>query len=519
MDEYWPNTVQVSATSDSSLSSHYSYPTSNIMNYITSEEYAADKRAKNALITATFAKKCASSSSTDIPIFQKIHQALQANDGSKIQATVLSGGVTNYSYKISVTNHPHLVVFAKLCFEYMSWDPDNSAGVFDLQRTTNEYTIMKIVSKIKPDCVVAPLALWDMEHEGQSMKLLITEWAAMTDEQIANQFIEGIVDVRVAPKLADTLAAIHTIPDIDPNHNEQAKVFVVGMMGALVDYVKETSCGTSSTPPKDRTEKYMLDVGSEIMIKITKDQQFDYRNKRDCLQHGDSHVFNILVEAKPSIEKLEAFGPNGAVVQCDWELAFVGPKGLDVGVLLSYPIMCQVVHALNGHTDSIESINKFIVALLDRYEERMVEAGKTPEEISDIMRSMVGWCGCFHFQVFYFLRVFLDTLPVNSEADRELVRDSMGILGLKLIRLCYDKDFFAAKGSSSEEVRQKFMSLVDEEVTGVAQSRIVGSKRRMQARKSSMLRANNRRVSDAAIALGLSSRGLSSLSLIEDSVE
>lgn len=128
-------------------------------------------------------------------------------------------------------------------------------------------------------------------------------------------------------------------------------------------------------------------------------------------------------------------------------------------------------------------------------------AGKTKEEISDILRYVVGWLRCFHFQVYYFLRAFLDTLPCNSEEDRELVRDTTGILGLKLTRLCYDNHFLV-EGASSEEVRQKFMSLVEEEVTGTAQS-MLGSKRRMQSRKSSMLRANNRRVSDAAMTSGL----------------
>jgi hypothetical protein len=272
------------------------------------------------------------------------------------------------------------------------------------------------------------------------------------------------------------------------------------MMDKVVEYVAErTSSSTSkSTSPTNRTERYMAEMGN-IMTKLVQNQQFEYSNNRDCLQHGDSHVFNILVEAKPSIEKLEAFGPNGDVVQCDWEMAFVGPRGLDVGVLLSYPIMCQIAHGINGHTDSIESIKTFIVTLLDSYEERLAEAGKTPAEISDILRSVVGWCGCFHFQVYYFLRAFLDTVPVNSEEDRELVRDITGILGLKLTRLCYDHDFLA-EGASSEEVRQKFMSLVDEEVTGTAHL-ILGSKRRMQTRKSSMLRTNNRRVSDAAMTL------------------
>ena len=44
-------------------------------------------------------------------------------------------------------------------------------------------------------------------------------------------------------------------------------------------------------------------------------------HKRDCLIHSDAHTFNVLVEAKPSIEELETFGPYGTMVLCDWEMA------------------------------------------------------------------------------------------------------------------------------------------------------------------------------------------------------
>lgn len=64
------------------------------------------------------------------------------------------------------------------------------------------------------------------------------------------------------------------------------------------------------------------------------------------------------------------------------------------------------------------------------------------------------------------------------------------------------------------EVRRVFMSLLEEEVAGIAQSRSPGMQRR---RLSSSLRASNRRVSDASLALiAFSSRNLSLLSVEED---
>ena len=483
-------------------------------NYLTSEEFESDKRAKTSLVTSFLKDKFASaaieeSSSSTIPLFREIHQAIEAkNDNSELKADVLTGGVTNYSYKVYVTNHPELCIFAKLSFAYAAWNPDRSAH-FDLQRTSNEYEIMNTFSTHKPECVVAPLACYDIEHDGQKMKLLVTEFAK-ADEQFANQHIEGSVDIRLAPKLADMLATIHNMQGIDPSFNDQCKLNVSGLNELILKYVKETSC--ASTTPKDRTEKYMVETGGDVMIKAVQTMHYEYLNCRDCLQHGDCHVFNTLVESKPSIEKLEAFGPNGDFVQCDWEMSFVGPKGLDVGVCLSYPIMCMMVHAKNGHTDAVLSIKTYAATLLDCYEQRMVEAGKTYEEMFDIMRHAVGWCGCFFFQVFYYLRVFLDTLPVNSEDDREFIRDTMGALGLKMIRVCYDNDF-CTEISRSVEVRRVFMSLLEEEVASIAQSRSPG----LQPRRLSSLRASNRRVSDASLTLmAFTSRNLSLLSVEED---
>eukprot|EP00985_Skeletonema_marinoi_P011413 scaffold5434_cov92-Skeletonema_marinoi.AAC.1 len=68
-----------------------------------------------------------------------------------------------------------------------------------------------------------------------------------------------------------------------------------------------------------------------------------------------------------------------------------GPKGRDVGLALSFPIGCMVAHALGGHLDANESINAFIISLLDSYAACMSEAGKSPEEVASIIRNVTGW--------------------------------------------------------------------------------------------------------------------------------
>ena len=275
-----------------------------------------DKLMKKTLLIDIITKECASSSHD---ILKKIYAAVFSsnNDGSKLEATILSGGYTNYSYKVYVDKHPNICIFAKLCFEYALWNPDKSAH-YDLQRTVNEYEIMLASHKKTPNSVVLPLAVLDTKQNDQNMKVLITEWSA-ADEQFCNQFIDGSVDSRIAPQLANTLAELHLITDFDPNFNENVKPCMQSMLDNTMK-PPAVEASRKTTNPKDRTETYCSSLGEELVTKIM-DASISNYHQRDCLIHSDSHVFNTLVETKPSIEHLEQFGPNGTVVLCDWEMA------------------------------------------------------------------------------------------------------------------------------------------------------------------------------------------------------
>ena len=274
------------------------------------DEFAQDKHVKKTLLIDTITKECASSHHD---ILQKINEAIGA--GGKLEATVLSGGYTNYSYKVYVDNDdPELQVFAKLSFEYALWNPDKSAH-YDLKRTENEYEIMKTISSKSPGSVVEPLALLDLKHDEQNMKLLVTAWSK-ADEQFCNQFIDGSVDPRIAQKLADTLATLHTIQDFDPDFNIQIKSQLKNVVNNVIKKAMQEA--SASENPKDRTEVYCTSLSEETITNIVNASLSNY-DKSDCLMHGDCHVFNTLVEAKP--EKLEEFGPNGNITLCDWEMA------------------------------------------------------------------------------------------------------------------------------------------------------------------------------------------------------
>ena len=281
--------------------------------FLSGDALAEDKRVKKLLLIDTITKQCASSPHE---MLQQINQVINVSgDGSRLEATVLSGGYTNFSYKVYVDRHPELCVFAKVCYEFAVWSPDRSAR-FDLLRVENEYEIMEKMSKITPGTVVTPFALWDIHHEGENMKLLVTEWSKV-NEQFCNQFIDGTVDPRVASKIADALANLHNIEDFDPDFNDNVKLCFKNMQEQVL-LLARVACQPENQ--KDRTRAYCVSLGEEAVINILNAHSANYQ-RRHCLIHGDSHVFNILVESKPSIEDFDEFGPNGTFVLCDWEMA------------------------------------------------------------------------------------------------------------------------------------------------------------------------------------------------------
>lgn len=211
------------------------------------------------------------------------------------------------------------------------------------------------------------------------------------------------------------------------------------------------------------------------------------------------------MEAKPSIEQLEQFGPNGTVVIDDWEMAMGGPIGKDIGLALAYPVGCMIAHALNGHSDANVSIDDFSNTLIDTYCSKMVEAGNTPKQIATIVRNVVGWTGWFQYFTFYILDVF--PFPVESEASKTRLRDALGILGFKLLRVSYDTDYVAAS-ATAEDIRKIFDTLLEEEIKR-AQDVFAAGKRKRKPRKSSIWRANTRGVSATEMVYFAASKRLS----------
>ena len=409
-----------------------------------------ERRAKQQIVIKTIRKHMSPTSEHEI--CRQIHQAVA--NGSKLSCEILTHGGTNYSYKVTVEN-TSLCIFAKLSLEYALWNPSK---YYYLGRTENEFMVMKYASNVVPDSVVKPLGCWDVNQGGQHMKLLVTEWSAAS-ELFSNQFVNGVVDPRIAPKLAVTLASLHNM-EFDPEFNAGVKDSMENKMEIMKAYVKKVC---ASTNPVSRTEKYCVEVGFGILGKVLNGIVGNY-HLRECLIHSDSHPFNILTEAKPSAE---SFGPNGEMILCDWEQAMAGPVGRDVGLALAFPIACYIAHALKGRI--VGSIREYIDTLVDNYLSKMEKVGMRGHNRVSLYRNIMGWCGWLQFLPLHMMKA-RDTFTGNdSEADLTFVRDALGVLGLKLMRFSMDDDLIS-KSATFDEVRNIFQEMLDEEISNACKA-------------------------------------------------
>jgi len=143
-----------------------------------------DKQLKKQLVAEVIASNC--NDSSQFEDLRAIGQAL--NEGDELIVEILTGGYCNFSYRVFLQRNPEVQLFAKLSFSWAACDPGAN---MDPERTVNEFKMMKTFNGIDPTSVVAPYLCADIED----MKLLVTQWSS-ADEQWANQFIDGSVDVR-----------------------------------------------------------------------------------------------------------------------------------------------------------------------------------------------------------------------------------------------------------------------------------------------------------------------------------
>jgi hypothetical protein len=294
-------------------------------------EYDRDKNQKQSLVLQTIASACTTSSQ-----FEDVQTIATALESKRYSLGIqnLSGGYTNYTYKVFLVSSaaadaadddvPETALFVKLCFPRAFWNPDPNC-VYNVQRIANEYEMMIQFAKLAPGCVATPYLLLDIGD----MKLLATQWNP-DDEQMGNQFIDGVGDFRVAKKLAAAIATLHC-SHLDADFNTEARDCMIDIFPSLEEeMIKIARNETASS----RTTKLAVELGVDGCSRLFETLTKSYRDK-DIPCHADLHMFNVMVEKKPQIdlfsERDDIFGANGTFCICDWEMAMRGPLGLDMG--------------------------------------------------------------------------------------------------------------------------------------------------------------------------------------------
>lgn len=446
-----------------------------------------EQEKKKSTVTDNVAAHC--NESSPFEDLRAIGAALKAGD--KLVSKIIAGGKTNFSYKVYVEGAPEKALFAKICFSYALWNPDRSVK-YDIVRTENEFNVMKQFADMMGGGDKAPIATpYLCIKVSETERMLVTQWAP-ADEQWANQFIDGEVDHRIIPKVAEAFATLNCATGFDPMFNNGVRDCMLN----LFPQNKISYADAISTPGEaDSCVALMKDIGQEAWDFIVDGMTKEYM-AREGLVHHDSHMFNLLVEKKPSAEELQNFGPEAILVICDWEMAFAGPIGSDPGKLQFWPICCAMCHAVQGHKTEAYDMVEAMIEFWDAYAKAMVEIGGKDETfLLKTYRSALGWAGMMVFPVAYLMGIFRDVLPLEGvpETEGSQAIAAFGVVGLKFMRWGFG-DY--ETGLTMDELRGRFKDTLGNEIElllGVTASR------RARPRRTSVLRSQGRRISDASL--------------------
>ena len=207
------------------------------------DDHNEKKEKLKCLVIDAITKECTDSSIHNdiIAISKGLHQ-----DGKKLELTILTGGLCNYSYKVHFatedsnnnSSNSDVALFAKLTFGEPVLFPGTPCSQ---DRTQFEYEALELFANVSPypHSVCTPYFCIDIiinddddedgdekaeeaTNSNNSMKLLVTQFApAGLEEQCANKFIDGgVIDTKFAFKLAKSLGSLHNISSLDSNYNK-----------------------------------------------------------------------------------------------------------------------------------------------------------------------------------------------------------------------------------------------------------------------------------------------------------
>lgn len=406
-------------------------------------------------------------------------------EGQELELKVITGGLCNYSYKLQFKEEEDgPVLFVKLTFGTPLLFPTVNCSP---DRTKYEFKAMQMFSKISPypEACLKPYLYFEIDGSEENMKVFAMQYSSRLEEQYGHLFMDGgIIDEGFPTKVANSLAALHNTEVTDPKFNEEIKQFTVSLLD-----IGRMMCSSFFAEPAgelSRTIKRAQEIGQERL------EQYSQLNHEqiflsDCYIHGDAHVFNMLIEN--SLKSLEKESRSTDVAIIDWEFACTGPMGKDLGYHHAFPMACAFAHTVNGDDISAKSILDYFDTLWETYSASINLDGKD-FSLADLYRQILGHMGVFA-KAYAGLGIHMEYLPVDKDAPEDLTRikDSLGVLALEFIEIGF---LGADEGASLEELRQRFKNVVQKELDLLSPVQ-----ERKPSRRSSVLRATGRRVSDA----------------------
>ncbi|CAB9497785.1 Methylthioribose kinase [Seminavis robusta] len=283
--------------------------------------------------------------------------------------------------------------------------------------------MMEMFAQINPGCAPVPY-LCEPVHD---MMVLVTEWND-DDEQLATQVIDGWMDPRVASGLARSVANLHC-QDFDPSFNTGIRNTMVSTFSTLHKKLESMIASTDNS----RASLLARTMGTNLCQELASNMLFHYENTRDCLVHSDLHVKNILVEREAA--------KDGTVSIVDWEMAFSGPIGRDLGSFFPFLLCCALAHAISGKQEEALNLLNTIDQIWEEYAEALRQRGKSEDFISYAFRSIIGWCGRFMFLGFYTSGNHTEDFPLADADDKPTLMDSIGVLSLRFMQWGFDSKY------------------------------------------------------------------------------
>lgn len=388
------------------------------------QQHSMDNDATKELVLETLTAHILDSKQREL---QEFAAALQKGD--KLDASVLSGGLVNYGFKVFLPNQPDKALFAKLALSHPLWDVAHQCKL-GLGRTECEFESMNRFASLMEDApVVKPYLCLDVLGDH---KLLVTEYATNM-EQLATQYAQGQVDRNIIQSLARAIAKLNLTP-CDEKYNAHVRNALGSLDGAEVLYnmlLQDLSVG----PPDDFVNQ-LKEMGIEDFSRLMKSSSKALLNEKDVFSHGDFHAFNVLAPKQNE----HGDGQEGRTVICDWEIAGAGPKGRDVGQFLAWPIVCAYCKAKQGFKAEAYDIVQSLEDFWDEYADMLTkEGGKDVQYLTETFRSMMGWLATLLVCVYVPGNTYQQYMPLDgvSEEDIRHIKGTYALTGLNLMEISF----------------------------------------------------------------------------------